>query len=196
MENNNSAYGARTMVSRISLEPNVSGHLSQMLRELPALFRHSIDVAYLACEVALELNLDYADDIARGALLHDVGKLHVPAELLLAARRLTQHEFELLKQHSALGYEMISGDPTLSDIVKDVIRNHHEKQDGSGYPRGLKAESIRKATKIVTVCDIYAAMTEQRPYHPPFKAYEALNIMSGEPIDKSILKVLKECPDR
>lgn len=196
MENNNSAHKARTLVSRISLEPNISGYLSQMLREIPALFMHSVDVAYLACEVAYELDLDYAEDIARGALLHDIGKLHVPAGLLLAARRLTPHELEILKSHSALGYEMIRTDDTLSDIVKDIIKNHHEKQDGSGYPAGLRAADLRKATKIVTVCDIYAAMTDQRPYHPPFKAYEALNIMAGEPIDKSILKVLKECPDR
>ena len=196
MENNNSAYKSRILVSRISLEPNISGYLSQMLKELPTVFAHSIDVAYLAGEVAYELELEYVEDLVRGALLHDIGKLHVPHEILLSSEKLTEREFDILRSHARLGYSMIEFDTTLSDITKDVIRYHHEKQDGSGYPDGLMAKDLKKATKIATVCDIYDAMTKPRPYGKAYNAYEALNIMTSEPIDKSILKILKECPDR
>lgn len=196
MENSNNAYKSRMLVAEIMVEPTVARFLMTMKTELPQSFEHSIDVAYLAGEVAYELGLEYVDDVVRGALLHDIGKLCLPKDLLLSTRELSPYEKNVLREHSTRGYELVFSDPDLSEIVKDVVLYHHEKQDGSGYPSGKSAKDLKKATKIVTVCDIYDAMTKTRPYHKPYGAYEALNIMVNEPIDKSILKVLKECPDR
>lgn len=196
MENTNSAYEARMLVSRICFEPAIRPRLGELYDRLPKTFGHSIDVAYLAGEVACELELDYAEDIVRGALLHDIGKLRVPYDLLMAARKLTIEEKAILQAHSFESYEMIKDDPAFSDIVKDIALYHHERQDGSGYPEGKSSKDLKKAVKIVTVCDIYDAMTHKRPYRKAFNAFEALNLMMTEPVDRSILKILKECPDR
>lgn len=196
MENNNSAHQARILVSKVSIEPQVARYLIAMAEKIPFAYAHSVDVAYLAGEVGYELELDYTEDIVRGALLHDIGKMGMPVDLLTASRKLTYEEKDTLRLHSELGYEMIEKADFLSDISKDIIRYHHEKQDGSGYPEGRTAKDLKKGTKIVTVCDIYDAMTRPREWRKSYKAFEALNIMTDMPIDRSILKVLKECPDR
>ena len=196
MENSTNANKSRVLVSRILVEPGMSEFLTMLYSKLPNVFLHSVDVAYLSGEVALELDLAYADDIIRGALLHDIGKLRVPHDLLETSRKLTPEEKAVLQTHSELGFESVRNHWYFSDIVFDIIRHHHEKQDGSGYPSGLKALDIKKAVKIVTVCDIYDAMTRVRPYGKKYNAYEALNIMTTEPIDRSVLKILKECSDR
>lgn len=196
MENNSNAYHARVLVSRISLEAGVAKYLTAMAEKIPFAYMHSVDVAYLAGEVGYELELDYVEDIVRGALLHDIGKMAMPVDLLTASRKLTPAEKAILRQHSEIGYEMIADADFLSEISKDIIRYHHEKQDGSGYPDNLTAKELKKGTKIVTVCDIYDAMTRPREWRKSFNAYEALNMMIEMPIDRSILKVLKECPDR
>ena len=196
MENNNSANMARVAISRIMMEPAVLPYMQEMAEKLPRTFAHSVDVAYLAGEVGYECELDYTDDIIRGGLLHDIGKLRVPHDLLTASRKLTPDERDILRNHAMLGYEMIAGSGIFSDIVKDVVKSHHERQDGSGYPEGKTGALLKKATKIITVCDMYDALTEQRPYRKAFRAYEALNIITDSPVDRSILKILKECPDR
>lgn len=196
MENKTNANKSRVLVSQILVEPEVSKFLTVLNSKLPAVFRHSVDVAYLAGEVAYEMNLEYAEDIVRGALLHDIGKLRVPRDLLEATRKLTKDEKAILQTHAELGFEVIQKCWHFSDIVLDIVHYHHEKQDGSGYPEGLKSTDLKKAVKIVTVCDIYDAMTRERPYGKPYNSYEALSIMTSEPIDRSIFKILKECPDR
>lgn len=196
MENNNNAYKARILVSKLSLEPQVARYLIAMAEKIPFAYLHSVDVAYLAGEVGYELGLDCVEDLVRGALLHDIGKMAMPVDLLTASRKLSAEEKDILRDHAAIGYEMIADRDFLSDLSKAIIRYHHEKQDGSGYPEGLISKNIHKAVKIVTVCDIYDAMTRPREWHKSFNAYEALNMMTDMPVDKSVLKILKECPDR
>lgn len=195
MENKTSANKSRVLVSKILIEPDISNIMSEIYFKIPDVFYHSIDVAYLAGEVAYELDLTYTDDIIRGALLHDIGKLRIPKDLLETTRHLTPEDREILKTHSIRGYDIVKTNWKFSDVVLDIVKYHHEKQDGSGYPESLKASELKKAVKIVTVCDIYDALTKDKPYRKAYGVYEALDIMQNEPVDRSIFKILKDCPD-
>src|SRR5260370_27733642 len=110
-------------------------------------------------------------NIAMGAWLHDIGKLAIPDAILLKPGPLTDEEREIMQRHSQIGYDLVKGIPFLADAA-EIIFGHHERWDGSGYPRGLKREEIPIGARIFAVSDTFDAMTSDRPYRRalPFKA--------------------------
>jgi putative nucleotidyltransferase with HDIG domain len=130
-------------------------------------FGHCERVATLALAVAEELGLDDFDRTAIriGAYLHDLGKVKVPHEILTKAGPLTPGEFEIMKNHPAWGLDLLAGIDLPWDI-KPIIRSHHERYDGSGYPDGLKGDAIPLAAQIICVVDVYDALTTTRSYRP------------------------------
>jgi putative two-component system response regulator len=107
-----------------------------------------------------------ADDLAalhRGGYLHDIGKIAVPDSVLLKPTRLEPSEYELIKQHPAVG-ERLCGDMRVMRRVRPIIRHHHERLDGSGYPDGLKGDEIPLLAQVIAVADVYDALTTDRPY--------------------------------
>lgn len=127
--------------------------------------RHSEDVAEYSLWIAEELGLspDALRTIRIGALLHDVGKITVPDEILRKPGRLTPEEFEILKRHPRLGALIVSGVPGMETIL-DIVQHHHERWDGKGYPDELKGEEIPLMGRLVAVADTFSAMTTDRPY--------------------------------
>ncbi len=127
--------------------------------------RHSEDVAEYSLWIAEELGLspDALRTIRIGALLHDVGKITVPDEILRKPGRLTPEEFEILKRHPRLGALIVSGVPGMETIL-DIVQHHHERWDGKGYPDELKGEEIPMLGRLVAVADTFSAMTTDRPY--------------------------------
>jgi putative nucleotidyltransferase with HDIG domain len=137
--------------------------------------RHSLEVAATARAVGTRLGLTRAElvDVELGALLHDVGKLRIPNAVLSKPRGLTHTERRLIRMHPEWGAEMVARIPGL-EAVAPIVRLHHERPDGLGYPYGLTHERIPLAARIVAVCDAYGAMTKRRPYRAPLAMHEAL----------------------
>lgn len=141
--------------------------------------RHCLTVAGLAAAFASTLNFNTADAhlLTKGALLHDIGKARIPLEILNKPGRLTEPERNIMAQHAPIGYEMLQG-KGFSEVVMQVVRSHHELLDGSGYPDGLQGSEIPDLVRLVTICDIFAALIERRPYKAPMGARTAYGIMS------------------
>lgn len=135
-------------------------------------------------EYAGYITADYIDDIYNSAILHDIGKVGVPDAILLKPGKLTTEEFDVIKRHSALGGEAlrevetkIEGQSFLT-LGKEIAYYHHEKWDGSGYPRGLKGDQIPLSARIVALADVYDALTSKRVYKDAFSHQEAKKIIT------------------
>jgi PAS domain S-box-containing protein/putative nucleotidyltransferase with HDIG domain len=128
---------------------------------------HQRRVAALAAAIGEELGLsqETIDGIATAASIHDIGKISIPAEILSKPGRLSVPEMELVKQHAETGYNIVAG-IDFPWPVAEMIRQHHERMDGSGYPRGLRGEGILLGARIIAVADVVEAMTSHRPYRP------------------------------
>lgn len=142
---------------------------------------HSERVTTHAVAIAEKLGLDKKtrEKIRIAALLHDIGKLGVPEAILDKPDKLTDEEFEIIRKHPAMGEEIIKDIPHFS-MVKSVVRHHHEKWDGTGYPDGLSKDSIPFAARIVAIADVWDAITADRPYRKSFSHAQALEIMKSE----------------
>jgi PAS domain S-box-containing protein len=136
---------------------------------------HQERVAGLAVAIAEELGMDVAeiDGIDVAAHLHDLGKLSVPAEILTKPTALTDIEFQLIKEHSQAGYDILK-DIGFARPVAEMVLEHHERLDGSGYPRGLKGDEIMLEARILAVADVVEAMASHRPYRPALSLEAAM----------------------
>jgi cyclic di-GMP phosphodiesterase len=126
----------------------------------------------------LGLGVDDLEALERGAFLHDIGKIGVPDAVLMKRGRLTPGEFDLIKSHTIIG-DRLCGELRLLKGVRPIVRSHHERLDGTGYPDGLRGHDIPLLAQIVSVVDIFAALTTRRPYKEPYeseRAYEELSI--------------------
>jgi len=126
----------------------------------------------------------------RGALLHDIGKMGVPDGILLKTSSLTEAEWEIMRKHTTFAYEMLSPIRYLKSAGIDIPYCHHEKWDGTGYPRGLKGEQIPLTARIFTVVDVWDAITSDRPYRAAWskeKAMEYIREQSGKQFDPKIV---------
>ena len=128
---------------------------------------HQREVAKIATAIARELALPEDDikGIQVAATLHDCGKIAIPAELLAKPGRLSTAEFEIIKMHSQAGADIVA-DVAFPWPVAEMIRQHHERLDGSGYPNGLVGDAILMGSRILTVADVVSAMSGHRPYRP------------------------------
>jgi putative nucleotidyltransferase with HDIG domain len=140
---------------------------------------HSERVARLAVEIGRELKLDDATlrALEFGGILHDVGKIGVPEQVLGKPARLTPEEFKVVQAHAVIGAEIVEGVEFLRS-AKPAIRHHHERWDGKGYPDGLAGEAIPLIARILNAADIWDACTSERPYHPAASATVGLSILA------------------
>jgi ribonuclease P protein subunit RPR2 len=127
---------------------------------------HSQRVQRYALELAHAIDPDYAGDpsLEYGFLLHDIGKIGVPDQILLKPTELTEAEWRVMRAHTVLGAQMIAGVAFLQDAGVQVVRSHHERWDGAGYPDGLAGEEIPLGARIFAVADAVDAITNHRPY--------------------------------
>ncbi len=157
---------------------------------------HCGRVADYACMLAEAVGFKGRDLnwIRMGGFLHDVGKTGVPSEVLNKAGKLTDEEFEQMKRHTVLGDAIISETPFPWDI-RPIVRNHHERWDGTGYPDRLKGEQIPFTARILCVADIYDALTTARSYRSALSQEKALEIMeseSGKTVDPKLFAIFRE----
>lgn len=156
--------------------------------------QHCLLVAGLAAAFGASLGLGEGERhrLTKAALLHDVGKIHVPTAILNKPGKLDANEMAVMKRHPAMGYAMLTGQGFSSEVLQ-VVRSHHEMLDGSGYPDGLKAHEIPDFVRVLTVCDIYAALIERRPYKAPMSSEQAFAIlvsMTGR-LDAAIVEAFR-----
>ncbi len=136
-------------------------------------------------------------NIAMGAWLHDIGKLAISDAILLKPGPLTDNEREIMERHAQIGYDLVKGIPFLAEAA-EIIFAHHERCDGSGYPRGLKAREIPAGARIFAVADTFDAMTSDRPYRRalPFRASrEVIERGAGTMYDPQVADVFLNIPE-
>ena len=149
--------------------------------------RHATRVARLASAIADELGLDDEQiaELERGALLHDIGKLNMPASILAKPAPLDDREWRVMRTHPQVGYDLLRKQPRFA-AAAEIVLSHHEAYDGSGYPRGLDHEGIPLPARILAVADAYDSMTQphtQRPALPPSLAVCEIERCSGAQFD-------------
>jgi putative nucleotidyltransferase with HDIG domain len=141
---------------------------------------HSVAVCALMIALARQLKLD--DEQVRAAglagLLHDIGKVGLPLALLNKPGKLTDAEFALVKSHPQTGARMLMANPQISPLVLDVCLHHHEKVDGTGYPEGLTGNELSLFAKMAAVCDVYDAITSNRPYKKGWAPADSIRQMA------------------
>lgn len=172
---------AKDIVNQIMEKGNISLDMADLRESDDYTFSHSVNVAVYSCVMGLGLNMTETELEALGTagLLHDLGKMSIPLEILNKKGRLTQEEYQIMKSHAQLSYDTIKGRWDISTHVKVAVLFHHENVDGSGYPKGIKGEEQTLYTKIIHVADVYDALVSKRPYKKAYNAYDASEYMMG-----------------
>lgn len=182
-----------------SMEENPSVFLSvtRLKSKDEVTFLHSISVSALMILFGRHLALDEetVQMLGTAGLLHDVGKLEIPLEVLNKEGRLEEDEITLIRGHPEKGHAFLSRQEGMSEIVLDVCLNHHERMDGKGYPRRLPGSKVSLHARIATICDVYDALTSVRPYKARWSANDALKWMLGNEghFDRRLLKKFALC---
>ena len=161
--------------------------------------KHAERVAAYGMAIAAHAGMRLSEDpqVEFGFLLHDVGKVAVPDAILFKADPLDRHERTLMERHPVIGFEILRDVDFLGE-AKDVVRSHHERWDGKGYPDGLKGEAIPLAARVFAVADTFDALTTDRPYRPGRAIEEARAIISAESgtqFDPAVVTAFAGVPD-
>lgn len=145
------------------------------------LIKHSIKVAIFSYYIAKKINLSEEQcwNIFIAGLLHDIGKTKLDQSILYKKDKLTDGEFEYIKQHVAFGVELLRKYKIPEDIYR-IVEQHHERDDGTGYPKGMKDNEICEEAKILRYADIYDALTSNRSYRKRYTRCQAIEIMTKE----------------
>ncbi|MDH5659609.1 MAG: HD-GYP domain-containing protein [Gammaproteobacteria bacterium] len=160
---------------------------------------HCMNVCVMAVSFGRSLGMDKAEleVLGLGGLLHDLGKMRVPLEILNKPSKLTFDEFEVMKTHPMEGYNMLKaqGGDLPSDVL-DIVKHHHERRNGKGYPSQLNGDEISNMTRIIAIVDVYDAITSDRCYHDAISPYDALKNMYEwvkEDFDKEMIEQFIKC---
>jgi putative nucleotidyltransferase with HDIG domain len=163
----------------VARSPHALFSVTRLKRKDEYTYLHSVAVCTLMVNVARHLDLDdeMVRDLGLAGLLHDIGKMGIAEEVLNKPGRLTDEEFALMKTHPEYGYQLLCAAPDMRDIALDVCRHHHEKMDGTGYPFGMDGAQISLAARLGAICDVYDALTSDRPYKNAWSPAESVGAM-------------------
>lgn len=182
------------LIVEIIQNDNILGRIRQLEENDDYTFNHSLNVSMLATMVGKWLN--YSDkhikQLALVGLFHDIGKLKIADNIVHKPDKLTEFEFKIMKKHPIYSFNILSETVGISKNVLIGVLQHHEREDGSGYPQGIKGDKIHEYAKIIAVCDVYDALTSDRDYKTkssPFYAAEILEEQSFTVLDPRIARV-------
>lgn len=183
------------LVTEVLGNPQAFSNLSILRMKDEYTYVHSVDVAVLATLVATEMQMDKKDifDLSLAGILHDVGKMLVPDEVLNKPGKFTPPEMEQMKKHAFLGYKILKKE-NVPEEVADYVLEHHEWVNGKGYPFGKRDIYLHTQSKILAVCDVFNALVTQRSYKNPIPAYKAVRILASEAgthLDQNIVRVFQ-----
>lgn len=175
-------------------EPNAIKSMIEVTTHDYYTYTHSVDVSTYALTFGAYLGLNEVQlkALTKGAMLHDLGKKNIPLEILNKNGKLTDDEFEFMKRHPSFGIDILTKLGENDDILFSIVEQHHEKVNGSGYPRGLKDDQIHPFAQIVAICDIFNALTTRRSYKEPMSSFEAIKIMYTHMREELNLKLLSK----
>lgn len=171
------------MVTHLLRDPRAFGSLMRITSYDYYTYTHSVNVCVFSLALARRTGQFSENDLRRfglGALLHDVGKSRVPADVLNVRGKLNSEQWEAMRAHPVHGYDILRDQGVSDSTVLSVTRNHHEKLGGNGYPDGLWGDDIAPLVRITTIADIFDALTTQRSYKPAMQSFPALTMMRGE----------------
>ncbi len=171
---------ANTLVDELCRNHGTLVNFIDMRTKADYIFNHSVNVCILATLTGISLGFDELRlrDLGVGALLHDIGKLMVPQEILNKTERLTLAELEEVRKHTEYGFDILRKNPDVSLMSAHCAFQHHERYDGSGYPRSLRDKEIHLFAQIVALADVYDALTSDVIYRKAVPVYEALAIIT------------------
>lgn len=161
------------------------------------IFTHSLNVTVYTLGLAVELGFTEKQllEIGIGALLHDVGKMAIPIEILNKPGRLTDEEFAVMKTHTKAGFDMLRQTPNISLLSAHCALSHHERLNGTGYPQGLMQDDIHVYAKMIGIADVFDAVTSHRVYRKPMLPHEALELLysgAGSQFDQKLIESFRK----
>ncbi|WP_245575449.1 HD-GYP domain-containing protein [Alkalicoccus chagannorensis] len=167
--------------------------LSDVVAHDTYVFHHSLNVAVYALSLgkSLGLNQEELHKLGMGAVLHDVGKMSLPLEVLKKPGKLTDEEFQIIKHHTTAGFDILRNSHTISLLTAHCAYQHHERLDGSGYPRSLNASDIHAFAKIIAIADVFDAVTSHRSYRQAMLPHEGLEVLysgAGTQFDQKMVE--------
>ncbi|MBV7274993.1 HD-GYP domain-containing protein [Clostridiaceae bacterium UIB06] len=205
MRNVHSCTGKKLKESLRAVEDMISyiidlGDVNKSLNDIQTYdnytYVHSLDTCIMAAFLGISSRFNGWDirELGIGAILHDIGKTQVPIKILNKKGRLSEEEFNEIKKHAVYGAEMLKKNLSMSSSIIKIVEQHHERIDGKGYPYGLSGNQISKYAKIVCICDVYDAISNDRCYRQKFNpndAYELILSGSGTNFDEEFVKGFK-----
>ena len=182
------------------LQGTIKALASTIEKKDPYTAKHQQRVSLIVQAIAAKMGLSKKriEGLYTAALVHDIGKIIVPAEILSKPGRLTEIEFSIIKEHPRVGYEILK-DVDFPWPVAEIILQHHERMDGSGYPRGLTGDDILLEARILAVADVVEAMSSHRPYRPALgidKALEEISKNKGKLYDSRVVEACLRAVDK
>lgn len=174
------------LMTEIQQSSNTISILSNIFATDDYIFQHSINVAIYALSIGAQIKLSpqQLKELGLGAILHDVGKIFIDEAILQKTDKLTAMEYEKMKTHTQLGYDFLRKQHAISSVVAHCAYQHHERLDGSGYPRGIKASEIHPYGKIIGLADVFDAVTSNRVYRAAMLPHEGLELLYAGAINK------------
>jgi HD-GYP domain-containing protein (c-di-GMP phosphodiesterase class II) len=171
-----------TIRNTLDTSPEIFIQLTRLKLGDEITFAHSLSVSALMLQLGLSLGLEARElsELGVAGIVHDVGKLLIPQEILQKPSALTASELATMRNHPIVGYELLKGNPQLPEVVLDVCRHHHEHIDGSGYPDGLSGRSVSRASRIAAICDVFDALTTARSYKAAWTEQDAIRWMFNQ----------------
>ncbi|MNZ63010.1 Cyclic di-GMP phosphodiesterase response regulator RpfG [compost metagenome] len=165
------------------------------LNKHPEIYQHSVRVSMLAEKIAvpLELSMSESSQLIRGCFVHDIGKIMIPRDVILERGPLNDKQWDLIKLHPILGAELLEGNPGFDQQITTVVRSHHERWDGKGYPDALKGEEIPFYARVCAVIDAFDSMTSNFTYRRRLNISEAkLELLrhAGNQFDPDVVHAL------
>lgn len=191
------SFVVRDILDQIKNHKDVISLLSEVSTYDHYIFTHSLNVTIysLALGVGLKLPQRKLEDLGMGAMLHDVGKMLVPYEILTKPAQLTKDEYNVIKKHAEDGFNILRNLPNVPLVAAHCAYQHHERLDGSGYPRGLVADEIHYFGRILAIADVYDAVTSNRVYRKALLPNEGLEILyagAGSKFEQNMIETFRK----
>lgn len=185
----------RMLAEAVAADPDIPLHLGFVLRKDNLLLSHSINVGLLSAFLAHRMFPDRemtAVSVAAGGLLHDLGKTYISEEILNKPGALSEKEYETIRRHPLVGEAALRKSGVTDSVMLKMVRNHHERMDGTGYPDGLSGESIPIAARIAAVADVFDAVTSERAYKKRMSGRKGVSLLMdsiGTHLDSEVVRV-------
>ena len=193
---------------------NVSGHVDNIIEDITNnkeliinlknirskdayTFSHSVNATVLAIKIGIGLNIskDKLKKLGKGVMLHDIGKVKIPDSILKKKGKLTDEEYKEIKSHPDIGYKLVKNNFDITSLSQYILKHHHEKIDGSGYPHGKTGDELHQFAKIACVCDVFDALTSDRCYRDAWSNAKALDMLiskAGIEFDAQVVSAFKQ----